>query len=335
MRIKLNRLMLPLLIALLALALSGCRVRTGRGGQGGLAPGDVPGSEQACAWEGTARETAPTDAENAEPGENTRENPDARRKEFDENAPVEIAAGAERLLHGPGQGSGAPNPDADALSGAARLDENAADTALRTLAAAQSDRLGISEEAEAADSAITYYDALLRDRLDSLFECKRLYAYWETADDHVTVYKTSPEHGLLLDAGVYDVSARLLAQNLRVDDSWICRKDPGVIVKIVDPGVLGGGVSSQTAARALYQSLLAREGWAAIDAVRGGRVLLLSQALLEAPHLQTAARLLIAQTAYPELFADTDADEALRRLAEEAVGGMPAGIYYYNGQEGS
>ena len=319
MRIKLKCLML-LLVAILTLALSGCRVRTVGGGQEG-------------ARAGGAIESVPSAADNAEPGEHTRENPDADRKEYDETAPVEVVPGAERLIRGAGEGRGAPNPEEEALGAAARLDESAADPATRTVAADTADRLGVSQQADAADSALTYYNALLEDRLGTLFECKRLYAYWETADDHTTVHKTSPEHALLLDAGVYDVSSRLLAENLRVNDGWIARKEPGVIIKAVDKSVLGGGVSSESAAKALYQDLLAREGWAGMDAVRGGRVLLLSQELLEAPHLQTAARLLIARTAYPDLFADTDPGEALRQLILEAAGSLPTGVYYYHGQE--
>jgi hypothetical protein len=63
-------------------------------------------------------------------------------------------------------------------------------------------------------------------------------------------------------------------------------------------------------------------------------VLLLSEELAEAPHLRLAAMLMIAKTAYPELFADISIDHALEMLAEEAAGSVPAGIFYYNGQGG-
>ena len=150
----------------------------------------------------------------------------------------------------------------------------------------------------------------------------------------MTVFRSSPEHSLILNAGAYDVSARLLQENLRVDDGWIGRKNPGVIVKIVGGSVLGTGVSETGAARKIYADLLSREGFSAIDAVRNGRVLLLSDELLQAPHLQTAAQLLIAKTAKPDLLADVNINQALEMLAEEATGSIPAGIFYYNGQGG-
>jgi hypothetical protein len=71
-----------------------------------------------------------------------------------------------------------------------------------------------------------------------------------------------------------------------------------------------------------------------MDAVRNGRVLLLSEELLEAPHLQLAAMMMIAKTAYPEFFGEISVDHALEMLAEEATGSIPAGIFYYSSQGG-
>ena len=84
-------------------------------------------------------------------------------------------------------------------------------------------------------------------------------------------------------------------------------------------------------AQAVYSGLLARGGWAAMDAVKNGRVLLLSEELLKAPYLQTAAMLLIAKTANPALFSDVDAEKALAMLSQEAAGSIPADIYWYMG----
>ena len=49
------------------------------------------------------------------------------------------------------------------------------------------------------------------------------------------------------------------------------------------------------------------------------------------PWLRTAAAVIIARTAYPSLFSDTDPDEALRMLTEEAAGTPPTGICWYAG----
>ncbi len=189
--------------------------------------------------------------------------------------------------------------------------------------------MGVSEDAPEADSAATWYALLLADRLSSLFECQRQTVYWETAQDHVTVHKTSPEHSLITNAGAYDVSARLLPENMRVDDGWIARKQPDVIVKVVDKSILGFGVTSSAGAQRTWSALRARPGWSSLSAVQNGRVLLLSEELLSAPHLQLFSTLLLARCATPTLFEDTDPQAALSQLTEEAGAGSPDGRLWY------
>ena len=327
-----------LLLLFMCLALSGCRTRTTGGGSGAENGDDASGRPQlsGSVFGSAADESGQPDEQekNEDPGGRTKENPEASRKEYDENAPAEIVPGTDRKVHVEGEGDGASAAGENSEKTADRLNDAADETAVQTVAAEQAEQKGVSRDAKEADSAMSYFTVLLQDRTGSLFECQRLNVYWETPEDHVTVFRTSPEHSLILNAGAYDVSARLLEENLRVDDGWIGRKNPGVIVKAVDSGVLGAGVFSADAAEKVYAELLSREGWAGIDAVRNGRVLLLSEELLEAPWMQVAAMLLIAKTANPELMADTDAGQALEMLAEEAAGSIPQGIYYYKGQGG-
>ncbi len=336
-----RRLILLLLAA--CLLLTGCRARIYGSGWS-----DIPDSSAAGAPEETRREGGLTetggsalseereetaDGNMDEPGGRTKENPESSRKEYDENAAVEVVPGTGRLLHQEGEGDGASAAGREGQESVSRLNDRADETAVQTAAAQEAEKMGADPDAEAAESAMTYYTVLLQDRLDSLFECQRANVYWETPDDHVTVHKSSPEHVLILNAGAYDVSSRLLPENLTVDDGWVVRKNPQVIVKIVDSSVLGNGVSSVRPAQNVFHGLVSREGWTGIDAVRNGQVLLLSREMLETPHLQTAAVLLIAGTANPPLFADVDMDEALRMLTEEAAGVLPAGVYYYAAKE--
>ena len=331
--------LIGLLLCLLIL-LCGCRTRTAGIGQNPPAESGEGVTDTARRGESAADDApdpaeAETAADSGEAGSRTRENPDAPRKEYDENAPAEIVPGTDRLLHGEGEGSGAPLVNAEAQLRADRLDEQAEDTASQTVAAEEAEQMGVGEDAEEADSALTYFTVLLQDRMGSLFECQRLNVYWETAEDHVTIHKTAPEHSLILNAGCYDVSSRLLEENLRVDDGWVVRKNPGVIVKIVDGSVLGSGAGGTGAAEAVRKQLVNREGWSDIDAVKNGRVLLLAGELLEAPHLQAAAMLLIARTAHPELFPDVDPEKMLSMLTEEQTGTLPTGIYFYCKEQGT
>ena len=309
--------------------LSGCRVRrTEVGLPGEDAPSGGTASVQAegdTPMDGAERDEA------AGNGGESRENPEASRREYDESAASEIDPGAEKSVDTEGEGGGAFAEDDTSDRSERKLNEQAAETATQTVAADQAERMGVSEDAEAADSAMTYYTVLLEDRMGSLFECKRLNVYWETPEDHRTVHKSSREHDLILKAGCYDVSARLLEENLTVDDGWIGRKNPGVVVKAVPQDVLGPGVSGAAAAKRVYGELVSRPGWASMDAVRSGKVLLLSERVMDAPYLQVFAMLALAKTANPEVMTDVDLDQALEMLAQEAAGAPPTGIFYYDG----
>lgn len=328
-----NQMRKRVLLCLLALGLlcllAGCRMRVT-----GSAPSSLPAAGEAPAGSGQAEEAPNADAGKEEEspeadGNRTRENPQSDRREYDENAEAEIVPGTDRVLAAPGEDAGAPHPDGEPDGSGNRLDDAAEHTALLTVASEASEKLGVSEQAGEAESAMTYFTVLLEDRTGSLFECKRLNAYWETEEDYWTIHKSSSAHALVLQAGCYDVSSRLLPENLAVDDGWVIRKNPGVIVKVVESDILGRNVTSASAAAEACRRLMARDGWNAVEAVREGRVLLLSRELFDAPYLQTAAAMALAKAAYPSLFADVQPEEALRMLSEEAAGTAPAGIFCY------
>ncbi len=338
MRMKKKKLLCLFLLLVLCPVLAGCRMRTSVSGSkesASAAPTQAP-SLSVVHPGGEAEPAEPGDEQkkNEETGGQTKENPESSRNEYDASAPALIVPETDQTLARQGEGGGAPRTDESAESSADQESAEAKGTATLTAAAEDAEQMGVSENAREADSALTYFTVLLRDRLNSLFECKRLNLYWEEAEDHVTVHKTSLAHRLILDAGAYDVSARLLPENLQVDDGWIGRKNPQIIVKIVPGGVLGAGAISASAARGVCAELLSRPGWAVIDAVRSGRVLLLSEELLQSPHLQTAAALIIARTAYPDLFSDVDLEQALDMLGQEGQGIIPSGIFYYQPQGG-
>ena len=320
------RLLIGVLLVFTLLLLTGCRARTG--GTSSLssavthgAGGSASGSET-----GWPDERIPEE-EFDETGERTQENPEASRKEYDEDAPAEIAAGEDRYVHAWGTGDGKPVTEPDASERVSRLDGDAEETATETVPADEAEILGVSEDAEEADSAMKYYSVLLQDRLASLFECKRVYVYWETSSDRVTIHRSSPEHTLIMNAGAYDVSARLLEENLRVDDGWVVRKDPGVIVKAAGSDILGTGAMDTSRAETLLRQMVTREGWDRTGAVKERRVLILSEELLETPYLTVAAELILAKCAYPELFADIDPEEAIALLCGEAGVSAPEGIF--------
>ena len=290
------------------------------------------GIEGSAASEEAASGQPSQEAEESEPDPNapTRNDPEAGRREYASDASAQLTEGAQESLAIPGDGERDEMPEAadESASGAFQAD-SAALTVTETLNQAEAERLGVSEEAPVADSVLQYYQAMLTSRLESLFECERLYVYWETPEDYRTVFKTSVEHQIILLAGGYDVAAKRMEDALTVDDGWIGRKNPDCVVKCVNAQVLGGGVHSTVAAEAIRSGLLGRSGWSGLDAVRAQKVVLVSEELLDSPAGQVAAALYIARAMYPELFSDVEPADALRALLLESAGIEANGVYAY------
>ena len=329
-----------LLLALLALLLGGCRVRTVP-----VEPEEpaLPVEEPLAAQEqAVPEEPAPPEEpeepekEADEPEEPVEETPSpdapaqpdetSERREFAPEASGELTPEAETPVYVPAEAPEEPVPPTPAAGAGGGDNVEAPDAALtvtENVTAEEAEQLGVDASGEVAESVQTYYLTLLDSRLGDLFECKRLYVYWETEEDHRTVFKTSPEHQLILLAGAYDVSARLLEENLTVDDGWVTRKNPDAVVKVVD------GALDAAGAQALCAELSARPDWAGTAAVRDRRVLLLSGELLQTQSGRTAAAVYLAKLLYPEQMQDVDAEEALRALSEESGGRALTGLYAY------
>ena len=341
-----KRIGVLLLAAALLPALSACRIRTTTIAQPTpvvtadiereqAAPDDTKTPEPAQDIENQTAEVV-TSEPPPEADAPTQEDQSSQRRAYSSEADAELAPGAEvpllvaQVETQPNVPS-APAPTDGGATDENRETENAEQTATETLPADVAENTGASQDAPAADTVLLYYQTLLDDRLGSLFECERLDVYWETSADYTTVYKTSVEHRLILEAGAYDVSGKLMESNLTVDDGWVERKNPGLAVKVVSADILGRGVQTTASAAAVREALLARAGWAELDAARSGRVLILSEDLLATQAGRTAASVYLAKAMYPALFEDVDADEVLRLLLEEAAGSAVSGTFVFEG----
>ena len=171
------------------------------------------------------------------------------------------------------------------------------------------------------------YTQLLTQGLGTLYECQMIYLYLEQPTDYLTVNRHAAQHQLILDSGGYNVAEKRGDDKLRVDDAWILRKNPGVIVKFVDRDALGAGVYDSTAAKSLYDAIAARPGWAGVSAVINNNILLLSDTLLESDAGRFIAKLYISKSLYPTLFAEVDVDTVCAQTLDAAFGSDAGGMY--------
>ena len=107
---KMKKLTVAALLLVLCLLLSGCRARTRLSGP---AMPDDAGEQASDSLAGSLPEDIPDgekdpdkQEKNGESRGQTKENPEASRKEYDENRPAEILPGTERTVHESGEGSG-------------------------------------------------------------------------------------------------------------------------------------------------------------------------------------------------------------------------------------
>lgn len=191
------------------------------------------------------------------------------------------------------------------------------------------ENLGTSDDAEAAATLLTYYQVLLAECGNELFECKKKEIYWETSSELTTIFKNDPAAAIIANASCYSVSSRLLEENLMVAPDWVVRKNPEAIIKVVPGNILGEGISDTSMAEYECRKLADREGWNSISAVRNGEIYLISEDLLKTSERRTAASLFLAKAFYPSLMKDVDCNQALLEITSEAGDKAGSGTYFY------
>jgi len=171
---------------------------------------------------------------------------------------------------------------------------------------------------------ITAYSTILRQGVNAIFPCQLRDVYVETTAELTTVARNSEKYQLIIHAGGLNVSTRLSPDNLTVTADWVVRRNPDVIVKFVDETILGQGIYSTHAATVLMASLRERPEWDSLEALQENQMLLISEQVLASEAATLAAKLLISQMLYPELFTGVDVNGAVAGL----MAGVD-GVYFY------
>ncbi len=147
-----KRATLCLLLAC-TLLLTGCRTRITAADR--AKPSPLPASEgsERAVSNSTFSDAEPRPADEVEAEADTTENPQALHREYDENADAEVVSNAERLVKQAGEGQGAAlSAEEQAAKRTTQIQSDAAQTVTQTISAEEADRLGVSDEAPAAES---------------------------------------------------------------------------------------------------------------------------------------------------------------------------------------
>ena len=188
--------------------------------------------------------------------------------------------------------------------------------------------LGAESVAEAFNQDVAAIQNLVAQRTKNVTPVK---AYWEGYTDYKSVGNGSGGAQLMTLAHVNSLTAGESIEYPVISDEWILERQPEVVVKMASgsKNILGPTVGDYNAAKALYSSICSRPGWNTIPAVTNKKVLILNSTVGTTAFGSAVAPLYIAKVAYPQQFADVDADKITREFYQKYWGEALPGTWRY------
>lgn len=182
-----------------------------------------------------------------------------------------------------------------------------------------------------AEEYVQHFRKLLdevKKRLAGLSKKTRVYA--ESYRDYSTVARGSGADTLLEAAGVDNIALSQPVPFPSITPEWVVDQNPEVILKASSSAWLkmGYGISDVDAVRAFREGLMNRPAWSRIEAVRQGRVFMLSNEIWTGPRAPVGI-LTIAKWCYPDRFQDIDPEAVHRDWLLKWHGRELKGIYVY------
>jgi iron complex transport system substrate-binding protein len=184
---------------------------------------------------------------------------------------------------------------------------------------------------ERAEAYIRYLENTLQQvkaRLQGLGRKVRIYN--EGYGAYKTVSDGSGADKVLAQAGVQNIAAGQPVPWPEITAEWVVEQDPELIVKVASPTYIktGYGIKNARAIDDFFAELTHRPAWQQMQAVRQGRVHILSSELWIGPRAPLGI-LYIAKWAYPERFKDIDPQTVHRQWLMKWHGKELKGIYVY------
>ncbi|MCL0083974.1 ABC transporter substrate-binding protein [Dehalococcoidia bacterium] len=186
------------------------------------------------------------------------------------------------------------------------------------------------EEEERAARLIEFLQApldLIEDRVEALSPEEKVRVYAEYP--HIEFMAFGPGsswHKMIERAGGVNIFPDIAAF-AHIDPEEVIVRNPQVILTGMY-GVMGFGATDLDPVREHLQGLIARPGWENLEAVKEGRVYLVSTDLSSGPP-EILLHLYVGKILHPELFADVDPEAILREYFEEFHGVELKGIFIY------
>ncbi|MBT9142796.1 MAG: Vitamin B12-binding protein [Dehalococcoidia bacterium] len=187
-------------------------------------------------------------------------------------------------------------------------------------------------QGERADQLVAFYQDILNlieERIAGLPQGERVRAYAEHHTGKFRSFGPGSDWNLLIEmAGGVNIFADAGRPFITVDLETVLARNPQVILEDSRRAPLGHGVTDRAPAGDFLAVFIDRPGWEKLDAVRDGRVYVVSPAIGTGPDKFIGA-LYFARIFHPELFADIDPDEVLQDYYERFHGQRFPGTFVY------
>ena len=171
---------------------------------------------------------------------------------------------------------------------------------------------------------------LIKERVEDLEEYQKPREYWEDhGKEYLSVGPGSLEHDNIIYCGGINIFADASVPWPNVDPEAVIERNPQVIIKSICARTVpsGYGVSDTGPMEELRNDIMTRPAWDHIDAVKNGRVYLIST---ETSSTHSSVYLsYLAKCLHPELFEDIDPVEIHREWLEKFLGIEYKGVYIY------
>ncbi|MCL0065869.1 ABC transporter substrate-binding protein [Dehalococcoidia bacterium] len=138
----------------------------------------------------------------------------------------------------------------------------------------------------------------------------------------------SDQHKMIEAAGGMNIFADIGRAFLVIDPEKVITRNPQVIMRSAFGAPMGFGATDLEPIREYLAGVIARPGWENLEAVKEGRVYLVSVDIGSGPP-EIILNLFIGKILHPELFADVDPESFLREYFEEFHGVEFKGIFVY------
>lgn len=188
------------------------------------------------------------------------------------------------------------------------------------------------EEEKAAARLVEFLQApldLIEGRVAALSPEERVSVYVEHhGREYLTYGPGSDWHRMIEKAGGVNIFADVGRPVVGIDPEKVITRNPQVILKHTTGAPMGFGATAVEPIREYREGLIARPGWKNLEAVKAGRVYLVSMDLTFGPPA-ILLNLYVGNILQPELFAGLDPESILREYFQEFHGVELKGIFIY------